>query len=60
MTFKPGDLVRPKERTISDGRIGLVEYIYQANGGVKGNTYVKVTGYGIAFKPHELKMVNPA
>ena len=63
MTFKAGDLVRPREFLgvqSNKSPIGLVEYTYEANGTLKENTYVKVMGYGIAFRPYELKMVSPA
>ena len=63
MPFKPGDLVRPREFLgvqSTKSPIGLVEYTYEAQGNYKERIYIKVMGYGIAFKPHELKMVNRA
>jgi hypothetical protein len=63
MTFKAGDLVRPREflGVQSTGSpIGLVEYTYKARGNNKDHLYVKVMGYGIAFRPYELKMVSRA
>jgi hypothetical protein len=63
MTFKAGDLVRPREFLgvqSTNSPIGLVEYTYKARGNNKDHAYVKVMGYGIAFRPYELKMVSRA
>lgn len=63
MTFKAGDLVRPRaflSINSTNSPIRLVEYTYKAQSNNKELVYVKVMGYGIAFRPYELKMVNPA
>ena len=63
MTFKAGDLVRPREFLgvqSNKSPIGLVEYTYTHGWKERGGCYIKVMGYGIAFRPYELKMVNPA
>ena len=63
MTFKAGDLVRPREFLgvqFTQPPIGLVEYTYTHQGNNRELVYVKVRGYGTAFRPYELKMVNPA
>jgi len=63
MTFKAGDLVRPREFlgvNSTNSPIALVEYTYTHQGNNRELAYVKVMGYGIAFRPYELKMVSRA
>ena len=63
MTFKRGDLVRPREFLgvqSNKSPIALVEYTYTHQGNNRELVYIKVMGYGIAFRPYELKMVNRA
>ena len=63
MTFKAGDLVRPREVLgvqSNKSPIALVEYTYTHEGNNRELIYIKVMGYGIACRPYELKMVNRA
>ena len=63
MTFKRGDLVRPREFLGVESNkspIALVEHTYTHQGNNRELVYVKVMGYGVAFRPYELKMVNRA
>ena len=63
MTFKAGDLVRPRAFLGVDSTnspIALVEYTYTHQGNNRELIYIKVMGYGIAFRPYELAMVNRA